>query len=102
LVREEVGEDEGLTCCRFVVGDGAVRPPVREDGGGCRWSSCSGEEEGAVGTPAALAGSGEPREGAWVVLWRRNHAGLGLGGRRGTGRNDDSAACARMADVRPL
>jgi hypothetical protein len=35
--------------------------------------------DGAVGTPAARAGSGERREGTWVVLWRRNHAGLGLG-----------------------
>jgi hypothetical protein len=54
--------------------------------GGCCWSSCSGEEEGAVGTPATRAGLEERREGAWVVLWHRNHAGLGLGGRRGTGR----------------
>jgi hypothetical protein len=36
LAREEVGEDEELTVARFVAGDGAVRPPVREDGGGWR------------------------------------------------------------------
>jgi hypothetical protein len=35
--------------------------------------------DGAIGTPAARAGSGERKEGAWLVLWRRNDAGLGLG-----------------------
>jgi hypothetical protein len=36
LAGEEVGEDEGLTMARFVARDGALRPPVREDGGGWR------------------------------------------------------------------
>jgi hypothetical protein len=87
LAGEEVGEDEGLTMAPFVAGDGAVRPPVRwaaEFDGGCGWSSCSGKEDDGVGTPAARAGSGGRREGAWVVLWRRNHAGQGLGGRTTT------------------
>jgi hypothetical protein len=36
LAGEEVGKDEGLTGARFVARDGAVRPSVREDGGGWR------------------------------------------------------------------
>jgi hypothetical protein len=36
LAGEEVGKDEGLTGARFVAGDGAVRPSVREDSGGWR------------------------------------------------------------------
>jgi hypothetical protein len=48
-------------------------------GGTRRWSSYSGVTDGAVGTLAARASSGNRGEGAWVVLRRRNHARPRLG-----------------------
>jgi hypothetical protein len=38
--------------------------------GASRWSCCSSEGNGTTGTPAARVGSGDCREGAWVVVWR--------------------------------